>query len=538
MKVLFLILFVSLPSFIYAEGTLYNQHEIVAPLEQVKKWNLECDTGDWHGCYNVGVYYAQTLDDEKTAVTYYKKGCHEKHGLSCFNLGGILIKESETREEGIKVWRETCEIAKNLLVDDSYKESLAVACGLADKVEKNKELNYKDLIKKLNQKESVENINLEKSTTGQDCKKISLFTKEGAAFYKKKNYPKAIEAFKQQVVLSKECNISDSDLAITYNNIALAYLKNNDPLTASAYISLAPESKQSKFNKKLIDSFNTALIKKITAINNIKTTSREGNVSINLLRAKADAGDLYSKLILSADLLGENDREYRISLEKNYKAAKILFRAVKDNDKLTVSKMINYPLKRTIPMESVKNEKEFLEHYDEFFDINTFQNIKLNEKNLFTRDLGTVLMCNSILSSGDVWFNDGKITALWCETKAGKKFLETNIKKDKLKLHIMSRDYDEVRHTCNTKTHHIRIQYHKDVLHYFSWKRENNLAQIPDLALGGGELFSGGSGLNRYTFKSKEFVYTLETGGACADDCRDYLTVKVGEKEILYQACE
>ena len=42
-------------------------------------------------------------------------------------------------------------------------------------------------------------------------------------------------------------------MATAYNNVALAYLKNKDPLTANAYIALAPDSKQSKFNNQLIE---------------------------------------------------------------------------------------------------------------------------------------------------------------------------------------------------------------------------------------------------------------------------------------------
>jgi TPR repeat protein len=237
--------------------------------------------------YALGNYYLNPMGEK---LKCFKKSLDKAYGY---------LKSSTTlgNKNAEKLFLETCDTYKNISPDDPDRKIVIKYCKFKDNT----------------------SIDLNKSKGMDNCKKISSYAKEGQKNYKKKNYKKAIEAYKQQVLLSKECKLSESEMGVAYNNVALAYLKNSDPLTASAYIALAPESKQSKFNQSLIEAFNERRIKKSSEINNPKNIPNGGNDSFDALKIKAEAGDLESQFILGAMYLGD------VGVEKDLKLANYWF---------------------------------------------------------------------------------------------------------------------------------------------------------------------------------------------------------------------
>lgn len=86
-----------------------------------------------------------------------------------------------------------------------------------------------------------------------DCAKISRYAKQGEAFYKAKNYPKAREAFEQQAAWQEQCDVGDQDrLATAYNNVALTWIRQGEYRKAQAWLAIMPDDKKSKYNLSLI----------------------------------------------------------------------------------------------------------------------------------------------------------------------------------------------------------------------------------------------------------------------------------------------
>lgn len=99
-----------------------------------------------------------------------------------------------------------------------------------------------------------------------DCAKIPGYAKQGEQFYKAKNYPKAREAFEQQVAWQEQCdaNVQEFDedkLATAYNNVALTWIREGEYRKAQAWLSISPDNKKSAYNLALIKDKLDALPK-------------------------------------------------------------------------------------------------------------------------------------------------------------------------------------------------------------------------------------------------------------------------------------
>lgn len=99
-----------------------------------------------------------------------------------------------------------------------------------------------------------------------DCAKIPGYAKQGELFYKAKNYPKAREAFEQQVAWQEQCDANvqqfDEDkLATAYNNVALTWIREGDYRKAQAWLAIYPDNKKSAYNLSLIKDKLDALPK-------------------------------------------------------------------------------------------------------------------------------------------------------------------------------------------------------------------------------------------------------------------------------------
>jgi hypothetical protein len=218
--------------------------------------------------------------------------------------------------------------------------------------------------------------------------------------------------------------------------------------------------------------------------------------------------------------------------EADYIAADKLQAALKNNNRQAIADLIHYPLARTKPLPSLRTDKEFLIHWDEYFN-------NANVKTILSAKAEKFGWRGIALSNGILWFHEGRITSINLKTDAYEKVLEHAKQIDSVKLYKTAQGYDKIVLQCSTKQHYIRTQYHGDDLRYFSCKKGADLSTKPELELTSGEFESQGSGGN-YTliFKNDDYTYKLEAGhNLCGEDCTDYLTILKGDKILSRQVC-
>ncbi|MBG1230846.1 hypothetical protein [Aestuariivirga litoralis] len=214
-------------------------------------------------------------------------------------------------------------------------------------------------------------------------------------------------------------------------------------------------------------------------------------------------------------------------------AAAKLKTALKSNDRQTVANLIDFPLQRVSPLPPIRNAKEFLVHWDEYFDAVTTKQL-LDEKPSQYGWRGIAMV------NGMVWFKEGRITAINENTAAAEKALKDAKEGEAKALYPAARGYDRLVQHCSTKTLQVRAQKHGDDLRYFAWKRGAPLSGKPQLALRNGTYEDAGSdGHATLTFKNNGYTYQLDNGaGICGEDCNSYLTVLKGQKTVSRQVCK
>lgn len=122
---------------------------IKASAAMVSQWKKDCTKGKGQSCYNLGVYFAQDVDDEKQACGYYEQACKAKDGLGCFNLAGLLIKDKTTRSAGADAFSSACAISKDSKQSAGIRQAIGISCAFSDIVRKNADAEYDPLIQKL-----------------------------------------------------------------------------------------------------------------------------------------------------------------------------------------------------------------------------------------------------------------------------------------------------------------------------------------------------------------------------------------------------
>ena len=217
---------------------------------------------------------------------------------------------------------------------------------------------------------------------------------------------------------------------------------------------------------------------------------------------------------------------------KDYLAAKKFQLALEKNDRRIVANLIQYPLTRDQPLRPLKNSKDFLKHWDQYFDENTLATALAAKPEQFGwRGIA--------LEGGIVWFNNGRISSINLQTKAYQAALSAAKKIDDRKLYVSARGYDQLTFQCRTKTHFIRVQRHGADLRYFAWKTPAMISTQPTLELNGGKYDAQGtSGNFILEFKNEGFTYNVDVGhNMCGEDCNDHLVVQQDSKIISSEVC-
>ena len=191
-----------------------------------------------------------------------------------------------------------------------------------------------------------------------------------------------------------------------------------------------------------------------------------------------------------------------------HKYINTLVAALSNNDVVTVSKMIDYPLSRGNLLPSVKNEEEFIVRYSQIFDKKIVNEI-----------------VNSSIQTG--WYNrmyreyfyiksdairmryDGKIYNVDLSDEE-KEIRKTLIEWQKTQLHHSLRSLNTPLLVCITNKFKIRIDYLGDTYRYAIWPKNKNQSEKPDLILTNGEYVPDGSGGNYYyEFINNKYKYRL-----------------------------
>ncbi|MES2803878.1 MAG: hypothetical protein V4654_15400 [Bdellovibrionota bacterium] len=116
---------------------LHQQGERIATTEEAKPWQAECEVKkNATSCYDFAVHMAQTLNDELGSVKYYQAGCDLHYEAACFNLGGVLIKDVNTRAKGVEAFKKSCLASKDSKSSKQKREVLRVSCDLIPIIEK------------------------------------------------------------------------------------------------------------------------------------------------------------------------------------------------------------------------------------------------------------------------------------------------------------------------------------------------------------------------------------------------------------------
>ena len=221
------------------------------------------------------------------------------------------------------------------------------------------------------------------------------------------------------------------------------------------------------------------------------------------------------------------------SYAADYSAAKKLQHFFRKNNRRAVAGLIAYPLARSTPLSPIKNPKEFLAHWDEYFDSASIHK-------LLGAAADQIGWRGINLSNGMVWFAHGRIITINTQTKAFEIAFQSAKTQDYTKLYESVRGYDSVIFQCKTKDQFIRTQKHGDDLRYFAWKRDVPLLTKPELELRGGKYDPQGTGGNfDLVFQNDALTYTVSVGHyLCAENCDDNLIIQKGDKTLSAEICK
>ncbi len=214
------------------------------------------------------------------------------------------------------------------------------------------------------------------------------------------------------------------------------------------------------------------------------------------------------------------------------KAAQQLLSALRKLDKAAIAKLVRYPITRREPLSRIRNEKEFVENFEDFFDSKTIPEVLSAEKNIWSSWRGTAI------GEGLLWIDSGKIFSINLSTAQQKQKAEKEKARIVATLHPSARRYDSVAFICNTKNYHVRVHDDKGTLRYYSWKAGQPLSSKPDLMLTGKVAPEGNGGNATFTFKNGAYSYLIDKTVICGPDCHSYLMVKRGESNLLREPCD
>ena len=184
---------------------------------------------------------------------------------------------------------------------------------------------------------------------------------------------------------------------------------------------------------------------------------------------------------------------------------------IKNNDCKGLSKIIRYPLDRKYPINSIKNENDFLKNCNIIFDDKLKQRIIKSDPN--NKDDWEAIGWRGIMfNSGEIWFDyDGYLYVVNYESDAEKKIMEKLLLKDKENLYYTLRSYQTLIGIYETKKYLFRLdKTENDNVRYSSWKKNSKMSTKPDFVVNNCDLeYSGSGGNHSYTCKNGKYYYVI-----------------------------
>ena len=218
------------------------------------------------------------------------------------------------------------------------------------------------------------------------------------------------------------------------------------------------------------------------------------------------------------------------------KGASKFIRALKEDDKKAVAHLIDYPFEREFPLPAIENEGEFIENWDDFFNVENTAEL-IGDSEPWVHGWRGVA-----IGHGQVWFDEssGKIFRVQLRTPA----FEEKWQKAKLiessSIHPIAQKYQEVLVNCFTSTKHIRIQRHgEDDYRYFVWPKNSRTSIEPEMSLRGEFRMEGTIHAKYFTFKNGGITYVLSSNHSegCGGDSWCLDVSKNGMSMISEQGC-
>lgn len=214
-------------------------------------------------------------------------------------------------------------------------------------------------------------------------------------------------------------------------------------------------------------------------------------------------------------------------------AANSIINAFKKMDKNEISNLISYPLRREYPIPEIKNKKEFVERFDQIFDLKfidliTSSNIEKDWSKMGSRGI--------MLANGELWINEGgKVIAINYQSATEEKIKKDIIDNERLELHKSISNYKQPVLNWKTKNFTIRIDSLENGFYrYSSWGVNIKVGSKPDLVLNKGKMQIQGSAGNReYIFNNGKYSYRVSVNILGKDHFLGSLSVFREGKKIL-----
>lgn len=224
-------------------------------------------------------------------------------------------------------------------------------------------------------------------------------------------------------------------------------------------------------------------------------------------------------------------QQAEVSYREDFECAYKLQKALRENNKVAVVDLMNYPVMREKPLKSIESAGDFIENWNDFFD---------NEiiSRMIAAQPEVVGWRGVMLGDGDVWFSNGKIDVLNTRTEAFADKFKKAQEEEFLTLHESVRGYKRIALECNTRHSHIRIQEHDDGLRYFSWEKALPLTEKPGVSLRGSVDVQGSAGNRIYTFKNGARIYEVDDSVMCEGVCKIHVIVSENDAVISDEVCE
>lgn len=192
---------------------------------------------------------------------------------------------------------------------------------------------------------------------------------------------------------------------------------------------------------------------------------------------------------------------------KEIERIKRIIRLFKEREIAELATLFRYPIEREIPVPWIKDEKEFVQRFDELFDT-AFVN-ELAKGNMEDWTVGSITRIG--YKEYRIYLFDSLIDGVNYQSPKEKILQQALIQKEKENLHPTLRRFEKPIFKVITDNFLIRIDKIKPRLYrYASWKRGASEASRPDLVLQNDSITDMSSGGNHaYPFNNGPYRYVI-----------------------------